>query len=210
MSKPASIPLEIQKRIDSAEHILGSDECGLGSFAGPLSVCAVVVPRGWSYPGVTDSKQLTRQAREKIYPQLIQSVTYYAVHIDPPEFDMLGAGQAYKEAHTRAITGALEAHAKKGHTDTPLKIIDGVRGVLGALTLPKADTLIPAVSCASIIAKVQHDHIMDFLDTKHPGYGFSKNAGYGTPAHQEALVQLGVSDAHRKTYAPMREMIKRG
>lgn len=202
------IPADLQAAIEQHSHILGSDECGLGSWAGPLSVCAVVVPRGWTMPGVTDSKKLTRATRERLYPQLIKQVTYFAVHLYPDEFDTLGAGPAFTEAHTRAIQGALTGHITRGGDVAPLCIIDGIRSVLGASTLPKADALIPAVSAASIIAKVEHDHIMDRLDREHPGYGLGKNAGYGTSAHQAALTKLGVSAAHRKTYAPMRDMVK--
>lgn len=202
------IPPSLQAEIDRYSHILGSDECGIGSWAGPLSVCSVVVPRDWKMTGVTDSKQLSRTAREKLYPQLIKQVTYFVVHMFPDEFDTLGAGPAFTEAHTRAMTGALQEHCSRGAEVCPLFIIDGIRSVLNAYTLPKADALIPAVSAASIIAKVEHDRIMDELDRKHPGYGLGTNAGYGTKAHQAALTNLGVSPVHRKTYAPMRDMVK--
>ena len=198
------IPCNVQ---DAPAFICGSDECGLGSWSGPLSVCAVVAPRGWSLPGVTDSKKLSRVARERIYPELIKQVTYCLVHIEPREFDFLGAGKAFVEAHTRAITGALDAHRDKGHEAIPRVIIDGVRSVAGATPLPKADLLIPAVSAASIIAKVNHDWRMDELDKLFPGYGFSKNSGYGVPSHRAALQRLGVSAAHRRSYAPMRDMV---
>ena len=202
-----SIPSDVQQQIAAHEFICGSDECGLGSWSGPLSVCAAVAPRGWTLAGVTDSKKLTRLARERLYPQLIKQVTYCLVHIEPAEFDALGAGRAYIEAHTRAITGALKAHRIKGHESPPLIIIDGVRSVAGAIPFPKADVLIPAVSAGSIIAKVNHDWRMDELDKQFPGYDFSKNAGYGVPAHRAALKRLGVSGAHRLSYAPMRDMI---
>lgn len=204
------IPPALQAEIDQHSHILGSDECGLGSWAGPLSVCAAVTPKGWSMPGVTDSKQLTRTARERLYPQLIRAVTYSVVHMFAEEFDQLGAGRAFTEAHTRAITGALAEHIKSGASVAPLCIIDGIRGVLGARTLPKADALIPAVSAASIIAKVEHDHLMDELDKLYPGYSLSKNSGYGTAAHRQALSKLGISPCHRKTYSPMKDMVKHG
>jgi ribonuclease HII len=202
-----SIPPDLQARLDATEYICGSDECGYGSWAGPLSVCAVVAPKTWTLAGVTDSKKLTRVARERVYPELIKAVTYCLVHIEPREFDGLGASRAFVEAHTRAITGALDEHRTKGHEAPPLAIIDGVRGVAGALPLPKADQLIPAVSAASIIAKVTHDWRMDELDKLYPGYGLSKNAGYGTPIHQTALRLLGVSAAHRRSYQPMQGML---
>jgi ribonuclease HII len=204
-----SIPPDVQAKIDAHEFICGSDECGLGSWAGPLSVCAAIVPRGWTWPGVTDSKKLSRAARERVYPELIKQVTYCLIQVDPLEFDAKGAGPVLLEAHTRAIQGALKAHLEMG-LERPLVIIDGVRGLPGAIALPKADLLIPAVSAGSIIAKVTHDWRMDALDKEFPGYGFSKNAGYGTAAHRSALQQLGVSKAHRLSYSPMRDMSSAG
>ena len=202
-----SIPVDLQRQIDTHEFICGSDEVGLGSWAGPLTVCAAVVPRGWAWPGVTDSKKLSRLARERLYPELIKQVTHCLVHVDPPVFDGKGAGRALLEAHALAIQGALQKHLENGHRDTPLVIIDGVRELAGAIPLPKADLLIPAVSAASIIAKVSHDWAMDELDLKYPGYFLSKNSGYGTRAHRAALQRLGVSRAHRRSYSPMSEMV---
>jgi ribonuclease HII len=203
---PPLIPPLLQAKIETHQFILGSDEVGLGSWAGPLSVCAAIAPRSWSMPGVTDSKKLTRTAREYLYPQLIKSITYHVVHMYADEFDSLGAGRAFVEAHSRAITGALAEHSKQGVTETPLCIIDGIRSVLGSYTLPKADALLQVVGAASIVAKVQHDRIMDELDRQYPGYDLSSSAGYGTTKHLTGLTSLGPSPAHRMTYAPMRKM----
>jgi len=205
-----SISPALQAQIDASDFICGSDECGLGSWAGPLSVCAAVAPRGWTWPGVTDSKKLTAAARERVYPDLVGRLTHCLIQIDPEEFDAKGAGPVLIEAHARAITGAVKAHQEKGHRDTPFCIVDGIRPVMWATPLPKADLLIPAVSAASIIAKVSHDRIMKDLDRVWPGYGFSKNAGYGTPAHRAALDQIGVSKAHRRSYSPMSGMVSCG
>ena len=198
-----AILTELEK-IAEHEFVCGSDECGLGAWCGPLSVCAVVVPRGWHLAGVTDSKRLSRKARERVYPELIKQVTYCLIHIEAPEFDALGAGPAFIEAHTRAINGALQQHQGA----QPFVVIDGSRSVAGAYPLPKADMFVAAVSAASIIAKVNHDWRMDELDRQYPGYGLSKSAGYGTAAHQTALRYRGVTAAHRKTYSPMREMVR--
>jgi ribonuclease HII len=148
---------------------------------------------------------LTGAVRERLYESLTV-LSHCIIRVDPDEIDRRGVGEVLLEAHSRAIQGALDAHRAKGHTQTPLVIIDGSRGVQGAVALPKADALIPAVSAASVIGKVFHDRIMAELDRLHPGYGLTKNSGYGTPKHREALDRLGVSPVHRLSYSPMSDM----
>jgi ribonuclease HII len=201
------IPRDLQSKIQASSSICGSDECGLGSWCGPLSVCAAVVHRDWACPGLTDSKRLSRKVRERLYPKLIEQVVFCVVHIYADEFDQLRAGRAWFEGHTRAVVGALERYMELGELDAPVCIIDGTRPIVGCIPLPKADLLIPAVSAASVIAKCQHDWIMDRLDQEYQGYDLSKNSGYGTMAHRAALARLGVSPAHRRSYAPMLNMI---
>jgi ribonuclease HII len=199
------IPEDLAKAMAAYDYVCGSDECGYGSWAGPLIVCAAVTPRTWSSPRVTDSKALSPRAREDLDPGLRSSFPYFIVRVDPEEIDRVGVGGALLDAHARAIQGALDKH---GFPQMPFVIIDGNRGILGATPLPKADVLIPAVSVASIIGKVYHDRIMRELDERHPGYGFRTNQGYGSKAHREALDRLGVSPVHRKSYSPMAEMVK--
>ena len=201
-----NIPDYFLRALEACEFICGSDECGLGAWAGNLTVCAVVTPKNWSFPGVTDSKKLSIAARERLYPTL-KMLTHFIVQKEPDEIDQMGIGKVWERAHIEAIQGALNAHKSKGHLDTPLVIVDGNREVFGALTLPKADLLIQAVSAASIIAKVTRDHIMGEMDTVYPGFGFKKHVGYGTTGHRLALERLGVTPIHRKSYAPIIKMI---
>jgi len=202
------LPPDLQAKITQASFICGSDEAGTGAWAGPFFVCATVVPRTWAYTGVTDSKKLTPGAREKLYPVLVSTVTHCLIEVGVEELDREGLGKALTSAHSRAIQGALAAHKALGHTEPPLVIIDGSRGLPGAIALPKADFLIPAVSAASILAKVSRDRVMRELDLKFPGYGWADNAGYGAPKHQEALKRLGVSPVHRLSYSPMSNMVR--
>lgn len=197
------IPEDLAREIAAHEFICGSDEVGFGSWAGPLVVCATVVHRDWTAPGVTDSKKLTPAARERAYEKLAPVVTYGLVEIPSVHIDHSGMSAAWERAHGEAIQKALNAHRAKGHADRPLVIIDGSRGMLGARALPKADLLVPAVSAASILAKVHRDRLMQALDKLHPGYGWATNSGYGTPQHQEALGRLGVTEHHRLSYSPM-------
>jgi ribonuclease HII len=202
-----SIPEFLAAKMATYDFVCGSDECGLGSWAGPLIVCAAVTPRTWTDPRVTDSKALTPKSREALAPWLRSSFPHCIIRVDSEELDRVGVGVALLDAHSRAIQGALEQHRLLDSPPVPLVIIDGNRGVPGATPLPKADSLIPAVSVASIIGKVHHDHIMQELHAQFPGYGFGTNQGYGTKAHRNALHTLGVSPAHRKSYSPMSEML---
>lgn len=200
------IPKALARAIANHEFICGSDEVGIGSWAGNLTVCAVITPRDWSYPGVTDSKKLSFAARERLYPILIRTLTHSIVQVEPNEIDEKGIGRVWEEAHIKAIQGALNAHIAKGHTELPFVIIDGIRGFFGATPLPKADLLIPAASAASIIAKVHRDRVMKKMEEAYPGYDFGRNAGYGTKSHQLAIQKLGITPIHRMSYSPMSKM----
>jgi ribonuclease HII len=205
-----SIPDRIVQEINTHKYICGSDEVGYGAWAGPLVVCAAVASQrfGMVLSELTDSKKLTATQREDLYRVLVKTIIYTIVRIEPEEIDNQGLGKAWKKAHITAIQEALKAHKNKGHEEVPFVIIDGNRPVLGAIALPKADLLIPAVSMASIIAKVYRDHIMYEMDEKYPGYGFKNHVGYGTPEHQTTLKKLGVTPIHRKSYAPIAALIK--
>jgi len=202
------IPDKLSREIDKHEFVCGSDEVGYGAWAGPLVVCAAVATdKGGTVVSVTDSKRLTIRQREDLYSTLSR-ITHAIVRVEPEEIDDKGLGKAWETAHIKAIQEALDAHKAKGHTEKPLVVVDGNKSFLGGIALPKADLLIPAVSIASILAKVYRDHIMYEMDNKYPGYGFKTNVGYGTEKHREALKRLGVTSIHRKSYAPIAAMLK--
>lgn len=199
-------------RTEAPGTIVGVDEVGLGSWAGPIVTCACAVPTSWEGdPEVKDSKMLTAAQRERIYAKywkpdvdwMILSVGEASLE----EIETLGVQPALKLAHRRAIEGTYYRLVYP-----PFIIVDGtVDPELGrgqVLCLPKADQHIPAVSLASIIAKVWRDRYMADLAKTYPGYGFEKHSGYGTKGHQKALQQLGVSPVHRKGYAPIRRLME--
>jgi ribonuclease HII len=195
-----------------AEWVVGSDEVGYGSWAGPLVVCAVAVKRTWSDASVGDSKKLTPKKRRDAYERWtkVTPVLHHLVEASPARIDELGVWQALLAAHRKALETLL-----KKLTGTVLVVVDGFKdgahhiGVPGAIGLPKADDLIPAVSLASIIAKVTRDEMMERYARQYPGYALASNKGYGTADHQAGLDRLGPCALHRRSYAPIAERISK-
>ena len=187
--------------------ILGIDEAGRGPWAGPLVVGAVVLGDA-RIEGLNDSKKLTKKRREELYTQIKQQATSAAGWVSAQELDDMGMSAALRLATRRAV----EKIAVPYHEI----IIDGTINFLAdtskggyATTLPKADSLIPSVSAASIVAKVERDRYMAELDERHPGYGFAKHAGYGVAAHRAAIERLGVTPEHRLSFAPLQKYASR-
>jgi ribonuclease HII len=206
-------------QIDSStdEWIVGSDEAGFGSWAGPLTVAAVALPRTWYDPDVNDSKKFSSDSAKSLRDQLFkkyttqQPVMFHLVAVSNDEIDRVGMSKVIHQAHRKALETVIQ---KLGRPC--LKIVDGYKdgtkliGLPGLIGLPKADSLIPAVSLASIIAKVAHDIMMRQFDTKYPGYGFGQHVGYGTAQHDLALKRLGPCPIHRKSYGPVAKVLRSG
>jgi len=198
---------EIQKLLTQHTHVIGSDECGFGSWAGPMYCCAALTVTGWSNPAVRDSKQLSPAARERLHGSLLKTGLLYEIESIPAhQIDEMGAGKALRHAHENAISRLLDKAKALGWA-TPLVIVDGSNSYMGGYALPKADALIPTVGAASIVGKVEHDREMVLLDAQYPGYGLAQHMGYGTKQHSEALKRLGVTPIHRKSYAPIRDLL---
>ena len=204
-----TIPSALAADLERFDHVLGLDEAGLGAWAGPAVVCAAVLRKGEAIPGVTDSKKMSAKAREKVYPRLVREVTHKVVEVGPEVIDKVGLSEAWRIANETAMAGALEVHKKLNPDDDPLAIVDGNKPIKGAVCLPKADLLIPAVSVASVIAKVYRDAVMHRMHQQYPHWGFRSNVGYGTRNHQVALAEHGVCDIHRMSYQPMKDMVKK-
>lgn len=208
--KPTGNP---QIDTSTEEWIVGSDEAGYGTWAGPLTVAAVALPRSWHDPEVNDSKQVKEAVRDRLFKRytIEQPVCFHLVMVSNDEIDRIGMSKVIHQAHKTALETVIQ---KLGRSC--LKVVDGYRdgtkaiGIPGLIGLPKADSLIPSVSLASIIAKVSHDIMMREYDKQFPGYGFSQHVGYGTGQHDLALNRLGACAIHRKSYSPVARVIKRG
>lgn len=197
--------------IERPHLVIGVDEVGYGAWAGPLGVAAALVDGAWDLEGLDDSKRLEFWQREKIYPTLkgLAHSTFYAHQC---EIDREGVTAALKESFS-LVVGDLLAHFPEARV-----VIDGnERQDLGlppatlakVIFLPKADTLVPAVMAASVIAKVERDRFMKEQAKRFPRYGFERHVGYGTPQHKEALQKYGPCSLHRKSYRPIRALLAR-
>lgn len=205
-----NIPSHILEKMGAADFILGADEVGVGSWAGPMCTGAVIVPRYWKMPGLTDSKKLTPKKREYLRAKLLDDpqVVHCLIQVNSDVLDAKGMGKALREAHLEAIEGVLALHQSYGLSQNIFAIIDGVNASSIAIPLPKADLLIQAVSAASVLAKTLHDEEMQRLSKLYPGYGWETNQGYASKVHIAALNTLGVSPVHRMSYQPMKSMRK--
>ena len=189
--------------------ILGIDEVGRGPWAGPLVVGAVILG-GAEIDGLDDSKKLTKKRREALDVEIREKAAAHALGwVSARELDDIGMSEALRLATRRAVE-QIQAQCRQQNLAFSEIIIDGkvnfLRGTAlekFAMTMPKADGLIPSVSAASIVAKVARDQFMAEQDAVYPGYGFKSNAGYGVAKHRAAIERLGVTPLHRLSFAPL-------
>lgn len=194
------------------DYIIGLDEVGWGALAGPLMVGAALVPRGWRWPGLRDSKDMSATARERVIAELcagmVGRIYVHVERMEVREFEQLGAESALLETHRRAAVRMLDWTREHFNEDRPLVIIDGKKPIPGVRcqTIVNADDIVPAVMTAAIVAKTQRDHYMTELHQSFPQYKFDQNFGYGE--EQAALVKkLGGCEAHRRNYNPLKSML---
>lgn len=189
--------------------LAGVDEAGRGPLAGPVVAAVVLLKAGQSLEGVRDSKKLSARRREEL-AELIreQALEWSLGEASVAEIDRLNILGGTMLAMRRAIDGLTRK--------PDLIRIDGNRAPelspdLTEITetLVGGDDLCPAIGAASILAKVQRDKTMVLLHKQYPGYGFDRHKGYPTVAHKQALIELGVSPVHRRSFRPVREAATR-
>lgn len=178
-------------------NICGIDEAGRGPLAGPVVVASVIMPESSMIEGVNDSKKLSPKKRDKLYEQITKEAISYSVGIiDEKEIDEINILNATKKALTKSLE-KLEVKPKYILVDA-LDNIDTLgipfEGII------KGDAKVYGIACASIIAKVTRDKIMEQYDKIYPQYEFIQHKGYGTAKHIEAIKQYGACDIHRKTF----------
>ena len=191
----------------STVWICGVDEAGRGPLVGSVVAGAVVLDPNQPIMGLRDSKKLSPARREKLYAEIMQKARAWGVgQASPGEIDTLNILQATMLAMRRAIEALSERLG-----EWPSKaLIDGNHCPIlpiASEAIIKGDAKEPAISAASIIAKVTRDQQMQALHTHYPQYGFNQHMGYPTEAHMQALKQYGPCEEHRRTFAPVRDLI---
>jgi ribonuclease HII len=184
--------------------LAGVDEVGRGPLAGPVVAAAVILDPARPVEGLADSKKLSESRRAALADEIREHALGWSLgRAEVEEIDRINILQASLLAMQRAVDGLSPAPA--------MVLVDGNR--CPALACPvqavvKGDALVPAISAASILAKVSRDLEMLDLDTQYPGYGLARHKGYPSRMHVQALQELGVSPIHRRSYAPVRRVLE--
>lgn len=186
------------------EVICGVDEAGRGPLAGPVTAAAVILDPLRPIIGLRDSKKLSEAQRDALAIEIKENALAWAIaECSEQEIDALNILQATMLAMRRAVE-ALKI--------TPtLALIDGNRCPVMAVrseAIVKGDDKVPAISAASILAKTARDHLLAQLHVQYPEYALDQHKGYPTALHLERLKQHGVSPIHRKSYAPVKALLK--
>lgn len=184
--------------------VAGIDEVGRGPLAGPVVAAVVVLAEGQSIPGVRDSKALSPRRRQVLAAQIRQQALAWSLaQASVAEIDALNILEASLLAMSRAFAGLSCQPARVQVDGNRAPALGGFAGPVEAVV--GGDRSCPAISAASILAKVHRDDLMAGLHSRYPAYGFDRHMGYPTRAHREALVSLGPCPEHRLSFRPVRE-----
>ena len=182
----------------------GVDEVGIGPLAGPVVAAAVLLDPRHPVEGVTDSKALTPEARETLAREIkAHALAWCVAEAGVAEIDELNILRASHLAMQRAVEGLATAPR--------MVLVDGNKVptfAVPAVSIVQGDRLVPQIGAASILAKVARDETMRELADAFPGYGLEKHKGYPTREHVDALAKLGASAIHRRSFAPVRDVVE--
>lgn len=186
------------------KYIAGCDEVGRGPMAGPVVTAAVVLDPNVKIEGLNDSKKLSYKRREELSKIIKEKALEYSItYIDNDEVDKINVLEASRKGMSKCVK--CLSHCDYVLTDC-MKLYD--------ISLPvddyiKGDQTSASIAAASIIAKVERDHYMEEMAKVYPNYGFEKHKGYVTKLHKDAIKKYGICKLHRKSYAPVIEIINK-
>ncbi len=201
MAKPTDCgwTLEEAARKCGALRIAGLDEVGRGPLFGPVVAAAVILPRGCSLPGLTDSKKLSEKKRNELDIEIRANAVAWAIAlVDAETIDRINIRQASLLAMRRAVEQLA--------LSPDYLLIDGrdtIDWPCPQQAVIQGDGTSLSIAAASVLAKVYRDRLLVELDREFPGYGLAQHKGYPCPAHREALARLGPTPMHRKSYQPV-------
>lgn len=186
---------EQQYLAGAAACVIGVDEVGRGSVAGPLTVAAVALPLEPPILGLDDSKKLTAKQRDELAVHIQQAALAIGVaHIEPDIIDRIGMSASLRTAMAQAIEAC--------GLEPDLVLIDGnpVHVHAKERNIIKGDAKVACIAAASIVAKVTRDALMVAADELYPGYGLASNKGYAAPNHIKAIQEKGLTPFHRASF----------
>ena len=200
---PPDFSFETATHARALAPVAGVDEVGRGPLAGPVTAAAVILDPAHIPQGLGDSKALSSTKRERLFAEIMGSAQVSVAHATVEEIDALNILRASQMAMERAVAGLAipPAHVLVDGNLIPA----GLQGRAEAIVKGDAKSL--SIAAASIIAKVTRDRIMVDLAQQHPGYGWEINAGYPTKQHLEALLNLGVTPWHRRSFRPVHNIL---
>ena len=188
---------------NSEKVMIGVDEVGRGCIAGPVTAAAVIIDPKNIPNGLNDSKKLSLKQREKAFSAIQEKCVFFVAHSTVSEKDQINILQASLLAMERAIAGL--------NINPDFVLIDGNKSPedLSAKckTIVNGDSKSLSIAAASIVAKITRDRIMSRLDKEFPGYDWSKNAGYPTKFHKSAILNIGITPHHRRSFKPVHNIL---
>jgi len=196
------ITLKEEKKISS--NIVGIDEVGRGPLAGPVIAAAVILPPSFDTTNINDSKKLSLSLRNKEYEKIINQAEYSIGVASIKEIEDFNILKASLLAMKRALAQLKINKNYKILVDGPWSFDKENSNIIPKI---KGDSIYPSIAAASIVAKVYRDNLMKKLSNDFPEYGWNTNFGYGTKKHISAINKHGITEHHRKSFAPIHKML---
>lgn len=203
-SRKSLLPEQVPLNWDTVGLVAGVDEAGRGPLAGPVVAAAVILDDLKPIAGLNDSKQLSAKRREKLYDEILAKALCCSIaEASVQEIDALNILQATMLAMRRAVDGLRLKPVKVLVDGNRIPVLD-----VRAEAIVQGDAKVPAISAASILAKVHRDRLCSQWHVQYPAYGFERHKGYGTAEHLQALQDHGPSPWHRLSFAPVARSVR--